>query len=147
MHIFWASLPSFGHLGLISDPLIVSKFHNETHDPKGQENKIYTIVNGMETYYRRHTVPITSCSEIKYVLKMVSLRSKERIKELIPECAYFLGQTASFGHLGLISDPLIVSKFHNETHDPNGQENKIYTIVKGREKFYRRNIVPITMEL
>ena len=34
----------FGHLGLISDPLIVSKFHNETHDHKGQENKIYTTV-------------------------------------------------------------------------------------------------------
>ena len=40
VHIFWARLASFGHLGLISDPLIVSKFHNETHDPKGQENKI-----------------------------------------------------------------------------------------------------------
>ena len=25
-----------------------------------------------------------------------------------------------------MSDPLIVSKFHNETHDPNRQENKIY---------------------
>ena len=36
----------FGHLGLISDPLIISKFPNETHDPKGQENKIYTIVKG-----------------------------------------------------------------------------------------------------
>ena len=51
-----------------SDPLIVSKFHNETHDPKGQENKIYTIVKGRETFYRRHTVPVTSCSEVKYVL-------------------------------------------------------------------------------
>ena len=46
MHIFWARLASFGHLGLISDRLIVSKFHNETHDPKGQENNIYTIVKG-----------------------------------------------------------------------------------------------------
>ena len=35
----WARLDSFCHLGFISDPLIVSKFHNETHDPKGQENK------------------------------------------------------------------------------------------------------------
>ena len=32
-------LASFCHLGFISDPLIVSKFHNETHDPKGQEIK------------------------------------------------------------------------------------------------------------
>ena len=45
MHISWARLASFCHLGVISDPLIVSKFHNEIHDPKGQENKIYTIVN------------------------------------------------------------------------------------------------------
>ena len=67
--MIWARLASFGHLGLISDPLIVSKLHNETYDPKGQENKVYTIVNGMGTFYRRHTVPITSCSEVKYVLK------------------------------------------------------------------------------
>ena len=30
MHISWARLASFCHLGFISDPLIVSKFHNET---------------------------------------------------------------------------------------------------------------------
>ena len=45
MHISWARLASFCHLGFISDPLIVSKFHNETHDSEGQENKIYTIIN------------------------------------------------------------------------------------------------------
>ena len=39
MQIFWARLANFCHLGLISYPLIVSMFHNETHDPKGQENK------------------------------------------------------------------------------------------------------------
>ena len=39
VHIFRARLASFGHLGLIIDPLIVPKFHNETHDPKGQEKK------------------------------------------------------------------------------------------------------------
>ena len=54
VHIFWARLASFCHLGFISDPLIVSKFHNETHDPKGQENKIYIIVKGRETFYHRH---------------------------------------------------------------------------------------------
>ena len=73
--------------------LIVSKFHNETHDSKGQENKIYTIVKGREMFYGRHTVPVTSCSEVKYVLKRVSFGSKECIKELKPECAYFQGQT------------------------------------------------------
>ena len=92
VHISWARLASFCHLGFISDPLIVSKFHNETHDPKGQENKIYFIVKGRETFYRRHTVPVTSCSEVKYVLKWVSFGSKDCIEELKPECAYFLGQ-------------------------------------------------------
>ena len=48
---------SFGHLDLISEPVVVSKFHNETHDPKGQENKIYTIVKDRETFSHRHTVP------------------------------------------------------------------------------------------
>ena len=62
----------FCHLGFISDPLIVSKFNDETYDPKGQENKIYTIVKGRETFYRRHTVPVTSCSKVKYVLKRLS---------------------------------------------------------------------------
>ena len=144
MHISWARLASFCHLGFISDPLIVSKFHNETHDPKGQENKIYTIAKGRETFYRRHTVPVTGCSEVKYVLKRVSFGSIDCTDELILECAYFLGRLASFCHLGFISDPLIVSKFHNETHDPKEQENKIYTIVKGRETFYRRHTVPVT---
>ena len=46
MQIAWARLAKFCHLGLINDPLIVSKFHNETHYPKGQENTIYTIVKG-----------------------------------------------------------------------------------------------------
>ena len=81
MQIFWARLARFGHLGLISDSLIVSKFHNETHDPKGQENKIYTIVKGRETVYRRHTVPITSCSEVKYELKSYPLEAKNAPKK------------------------------------------------------------------
>ena len=51
VHISRARLASFCHLGFISDPLIVSKFYNETHDLKGQENKIYTIVKGRETFY------------------------------------------------------------------------------------------------
>ena len=144
MHIFWARLASFCHLGFISDPLIVSKFDNESCDPKGQENKIYTKVKSRETFYRRHTVPVTRCSEVKYVLNRVSFGSKDCTKELKLEYAYFWARLASFCHLGFISDPLIVSKFDNETYDPKGQENKIYTIVKGRETFYRRHTVPVT---
>ena len=77
VHISWARLASFCHLGVISDPLKVLKFYNEIHDTKGQENKIYTIVKGRETFYRRHRVPVTSCSEVKYVLKRVSFGSME----------------------------------------------------------------------
>ena len=69
----------------------------------------------------------------EYVLKRVSLGSKDCTKELKPECAYFWARLASFCHLGVNSDPLIISKFHNGTHDPKGRETKIYTIVKGRE--------------
>ena len=82
MHISWARLASFCHLGVISDTLIVSKSPNETDDPKGQGNKVYTIVKGRETFYRRHKVPVTSCSEVKYVHKRVSFESKECTKEL-----------------------------------------------------------------
>ena len=70
MHISWARLASFCQLDPTSDPATAQKLHNETHDPKGQENKIYTIVKGRETFYRRHTVPVTSCSEVKHVLKL-----------------------------------------------------------------------------
>ena len=83
MQIFWARLASFGHFGIISDPLTIAKFHNKTHDPKGQENKIYTIVKGRETFYGRHTVPVASCSEVKYVLKSVSLEAKIALQSLI----------------------------------------------------------------
>ena len=45
--------------------------------PKDNKIKIYTIVKGKKTFYRRHIVPVTSCSEVKYVLKRVSSGSKE----------------------------------------------------------------------
>ena len=38
--VFWDRLASFGQLGLISDPLIVSKFTDGMHDTKGQGNII-----------------------------------------------------------------------------------------------------------
>ena len=57
-------------------------------------DKIYTIVKGRETFYRRHTVPVTSCSEVKHILKRLSFGSKDCTKELKLECAYCLGQTS-----------------------------------------------------
>ena len=66
----------------------------KTMIPKDTKIKIYTIVKGSETFYRRNTVPVTSCSEVKYVLKRVSLGSKDCTKDLKLECEYFLGQTS-----------------------------------------------------
>ena len=37
-----ARLASFGHLGLMSGSLMISKLHNGINYPKGQENNIYT---------------------------------------------------------------------------------------------------------
>ena len=39
VRISWARLASFYHLGVISDPLIVSKFHNETMISKDKKIK------------------------------------------------------------------------------------------------------------
>ena len=74
-------------------------------------------------------------SWLKLIIKKLS--PKINVKNM-KNRVFFVFFLASFGHLGLISDPLIVSKLHNETYYPKGQENKIYTIVKGRETFYRR---------
>ena len=116
MHISWARLASFCHLGVISDPLIVSKFHNETHDPKGQENKIYTIVKGRETFYRRHKVSVTSCSEVKYVLKRVSFGSKDCTKELK---LYWFKNSLQHGTLKPIFYGDLVYKFKIIVGKPN----------------------------
>ena len=43
---------------------------------------------------------------------------------------------ASFGQLGLFSDPQISSKFQNGINDPKRLENKICTMMKSRETFY-----------
>ena len=62
-----------GQTSLIIDPQISSKLQNGINDPKGLENKIYTMMKGGETFYGDHTVPITSCSEVLYVYKRVIL--------------------------------------------------------------------------
>ena len=60
------------------------------NSPK-QENKIYNIVKGRETFYRRHTVPVTSCSEVKYLLKRVSFGSKDFTKQTETRVYIFSG--------------------------------------------------------
>ena len=66
--VFWVRLACFGLLGLISDPQISSKLQNGISDPKGLENKIYTIMKDMKTFYGDLTVPVISCSEVQIVL-------------------------------------------------------------------------------
>ena len=52
----------------ISEPQISSKLQNGINGPKGLENKVDTMIKNRETFYSDHTVPITSCSEVQYVL-------------------------------------------------------------------------------
>ena len=96
----WPDKLVFCHLGLISDPLIVSKFHNHTHDPKGQEHKFYTIVKVKETFYRRHTVVVKSNMFFKGHISWARL--------------------ASLCHLVFISDPIIRSTNSVSMHELNG---------------------------
>ena len=108
---------------------MVLYFHNRFREVKGQENKIYTIVKVKETFYCSHTVPITNFREVKYDVLKVTLGSNEYTKELKEyRVQVFWARLAGFCHLGIISDPLIISKFHSGFHDPKGQENKINTI-------------------
>ena len=52
------------------------------------------------------------------------------------ESSRFLGQANRFRLKGLISDPQISSTLQNGINDSKGLENKIYTMMKGRENFY-----------
>ena len=56
---------------------------------------------------------------------------------------FFWARLASFGQLGLISNPQISSK-SQILNDPKGLENNIYTMMKGRETIYDDHPVPIT---
>ena len=68
---------------------MVSKFHSETYDPKGQENKIYTIVKDMETLYSHHTVP-PAVVKTNMFLKRLNFGRKESTKELKMYCVQLL---------------------------------------------------------
>ena len=54
VQVFLARLAIFGQLGLISDPVMVSKFFNGLHGLKGQEKIICNIVKDMDTCYCNH---------------------------------------------------------------------------------------------
>ena len=53
-----------------------------------------------------------------------------------------LAKPASFGQLGLTSDPQIFSKPHNGINDPKGQENTNYSMMKGKEPSHGRHTIP-----
>ena len=73
MQIVWVRLASFGHLGLISDPEIVSKFQNEAHDPTAQEN------SDEQGDVLPHSPAVVKSNMF---LKRLSFGSKECTKEL-----------------------------------------------------------------
>ena len=103
--VFWARLASFNHLGLISDPLIVSKFHKvpqwKSMIPK--DKKIKSTLKwraGGGSIPRK--VPVTSCSEVKGY----PLEAKSPPKSGNCRVCKFSG----FNHLGIICDPLKVQR-------------------------------------
>ena len=60
-------------------------------------------------------------------LKIYSLEAKIHQRSESIECASFCARLATciFGHLGLNSEPLVVSKFHIGLHDLKEQENEV----------------------
>ena len=66
-------------------------------------------------------------------LKRLSLGFKYYIEELKVQ-KFFWTRLANFSQSGLISDPLMVSKFHNGIYDPKGQENRR----KQKDKLYKK---------
>ena len=79
-------------------------------------------------------------------IKGLSFGNKDYDKELkTVECVQvFWTRLASFGQLGLISDPQISSKLQNGINGPKGLENIIYTMMKSKETFYGDHTVPVT---
>ena len=102
---------------------MVSKSHNRFHDPKGQENKIYTLLKGREMFYCNHTVPFTSCSDVKYVLKMAiiwKLIIHQRTERV--ECASKLSGPDYLVSASKASSvtPLLDSRYNTKIRDCKG---------------------------
>ena len=91
---------------------MVSKFHNITRYPKGQVNKVYTIVKGRETFNGRHAVTLTGCREVNYVL----LEAKS--------VYVFWARLSSFDQLGFISDLLWFQSSTKESMIPKDKKLK-----------------------
>ena len=79
--VFYARLASVGQLGLVSDPLMVSKFHNRIHDPKGQANKIFNIVMVRETFYSAAVKSILDLKRLYYK------QTKQLKKSTVIDCS------------------------------------------------------------
>ena len=100
---------------------------------KDKKNKIYTIVKDRETFTAATQSQSPATVKSNMFFKGYPLEAKTAPKNWNLSVYIFWARQTSFCHLDFFSDPLIVSKFHNETHDRKRQENKIYTIVKGRD--------------
>ena len=59
---------------------------------------------------------------------IIDITSDSQVNSNSPVCWVSL---ASFGQLGLISDPQVFLKLQNGINDPKGLENKIYNMMKG----------------
>ena len=64
VQVFWDRLASISQLGLTSDPQISSKLQNGSNDPKGLENKIYTMMKS------RGLLSMTTQSQSPTVVKI-----------------------------------------------------------------------------
>ena len=108
--VFWARLLSFGQLGLISEPQISSKLQNGINDPKGLENKIYSMMKGRGhfTVTTRSHLPAAVKFNMFYKrlsfgsmdkTKRLSFKGRDKTEELkteTVECTCFLDQTSYF---------------------------------------------------
>ena len=114
VHVFWARLASFGTLGLISDPQISSNSKLKSIIPKDCKIK-FTLWWGTE---RLFTVTTQSQSPAlvtfnmfykRVIVEKQGFHKKKQKNWKLSIVQVFWARPASFGQLGLISNPQIFS--------------------------------------
>ena len=135
LFFFWPELASFGQLGRISDPHIDFQNNwNGIYQLKELENMLHYIEVRWDVS-RTSNSTNTSCSEDKYILNELFLRAANTLTILkTTKYQFSWSRLASFGQLGLISDPNIVLKFPEWAHsvsDHKRPENIKYTVYSG----------------
>ena len=92
---------------------MVSNFKNGNINSKGQDHKNYTIVKGMKTFNSCHKSLSPAVVQLNTCVCSLEAKNAQKIRT---ESANFMDQTSLFIHIGLISVPLMVSKFNNGIH-------------------------------